>query len=145
MDDKTYKTEMGGGEKRKLGFIDRILERLPEIHIKGYNYCGPNTKLDRRLACGVVGINELDCACKEHDIAYTESSNLEWRCIADKKLVLKAIKRIYAKDSRFGERIAALIISGLISIKIFLTKIEIYINRVRICLKSKRNTPTERV
>lgn len=136
MDDKTLKTGEpdGGGveQKRKLGFVDRFLEMLPEIHIIGYNYCGINTNLDRRLACDDQGVNELDCACKEHDIAYTESNNLEWRCMADKKLVLKAFKRIYSKDSRFGERIAALIVSCLISIKMILAKIELCINRVRV-------------
>lgn len=144
MGGKIIKRLRGDGQKRKLSCVDYILERLPEIHIIGYNYCGPNTNLERRLACNVPGINQLDCACKEHDIAYTESNSLEWRHMADKKLVLTAIKRIYAKDSRFGERIAALIVSGLISIKIFLVKIEKNINRIRFCstMKSKRNIIT---
>lgn len=136
--DKTLKTKRGG---QKLSYVDRFLEILPEIHIMGYNYCGPNTNLEKRLACGDPGINELDCACKQHDIAYTESTNLEWRCNADKILILKAIKRIYAKDSRFGERIVALVVSGLISIKMILAKIEIHIKRIQIVctIKSKRN------
>lgn len=138
MDEKLTKT---GGGSQKIDFVDRFLEKMPPIHIKGYNYCGPNTNLESRLPC----INELDCACKEHDIAYNESNNLESRCKSDKKLILKAIKRIFANDSRFGERIAALITSCLISIKMFLAKVEIYINKVRIYLtkKIKRNTNTK--
>lgn len=141
MIDGTHETERGK-RKRQLSCVDRFLEMLPEIHIRGYNYCGPNTKLEQRLACGVPGVNELDCACMEHDIAYAESTNLKSRCKADKTLVLKAIRRIFAQDSRFGERSVALIITWLISIKITIIEIEILINRVRACLamKSKRNT-----
>lgn len=117
--------------KCKFDCVDCILKQLPEIHIKGYSYCGPNTDLERRLANGEPGINELDCACKEHDIAYSESKDLESRIVADKLLILKAIKRVYAKDARFDERFFALIVSGLISVKMFITKLEIYIRRLR--------------
>lgn len=126
----------------KCGFIDRMLEKLPEIHIRGYNYCGPNTDLTNRLACGDSGVNKLDCACMEHDIAYSESSDLESRRKADKLLVLRAIKRVYAKDSKIGERFTAMLVSGFICIKLFLSKIELCINSVRKCLvvKSKDKT-----
>lgn len=132
MDVRKLKTR--GGEQ-KIGYVDRFLEKLPEIHIIGYNYCGPNTNLQSSSPC----INELDCACKEHDIAYSESINLESRCESDKKLITKAIKRIFAKNSRLGERIAALITSGFISIKLILVKIEIYFNKLLMYLKKKYN------
>lgn len=119
--------------KRKIGFIDRMLEKLPEIHIRGYNYCGPNTNLNYRLARGEVGINKLDCACMEHDIAYAENSDLKSRCIADKLLILRAIRRIYAKDSLIGERFAAMLISWLITVKLFLGKMELFIDSVGKC------------
>lgn len=137
MDDRTHKT--GRKKRNKLSCLDRFLEMLPEIHIRGYNYCGPNTKLEKRLACNVPGINELDCACKEHDIAYAESTEPKSRCKADQILVLKAIRRIFAKDSRFGERIVALIISGLIGIKMTISKIEILINRLRLNTERRKN------
>lgn len=126
--------------EREIGFIDRFLKRLPEIHIRGYNYCGPNTNVEIRLARGEVGVNELDCACMEHDIAYAESNDLNSRCIADKVLILRAIRRVVAKDSQIGERFTALLISWLISIKLFLCKIELFIGSVRKCftLKLKR-------
>lgn len=113
--------------KRKFGLIDRIIKKLPEIHISGYSYCGINTNLESRLAEGVRGINKLDYACMEHDIAYAESEDLKSRCVADKILILKAVKRIFAKDSRIGEHFAALIVSSLISIKLFFDKIELYL------------------
>lgn len=129
----------------KLGFIDRMLEKLPEIHLIGYNYCGPNTNLMKRLACGEQGINPLDCACKEHDISYAENSDLKARCMADKLLILRAIRRIYAKDSKIGERCAALLISWLISVKLFVSKIELFIDNVgksccRLAMKMKKNS-----
>lgn len=129
--------------KHKLGFIDRMLEKLPEIHIRGYNYCGPNTNLKSRLARGVVGINKLDCACMEHDIAYAENSDLKSRCMADKLLILSAIRRVYAKDSQIGERFAAMLISLLISVKLFLSKMELFIDSVGKCclaLKCKKKS-----
>lgn len=124
--------------KGKSAFFDRIVESLPEMHIWGYRYCGPNTNLKRRLATNEPGINELDCACKEHDIAYNESSESEWRYNADKLLVLRAIRRVYAKDSRIGERLAASLVTMLISIKIVFSKIEFYINQGRKCLVPRK-------
>lgn len=124
--------------KRKSGFVDRMVEKFPEMHIWGYKYCGPNTNLESRLAHDEPGINELDRACKEHDIAYSESNERDFRYNADKLLVLRAIRRVYAKDSRIGERFAASLVSMLVSIKMFLSKIEIYINDVRKwCIVSK--------
>ena len=117
--------------KRKSGFIDRLVGKLPEIHILGYRYCGPNTNLKSRLASNEPGINELDCACKEHDLAYNASSELEWRTNADKLLVLKAIRRMYAKDSRFGERLLASLVTLLISIKFIFSKMELCITRAQ--------------
>lgn len=124
--------------KQKSSFIDRICESLPEMHLWGYRYCGPNTNLEQGLASNEQGINELDCACKEHDIAYNESSDPEWRCNADKLLVLKAIRRVYAKDSQIGERLAASLVSLLISIKLALSKIRFFINNARKCIVSNK-------
>lgn len=41
-----------------------------EMHIPGYNYCGPGTDVEGRVRRGDRGVNELDCACKQHDIEY---------------------------------------------------------------------------
>lgn len=110
----------------KSGFIDRFVEKLPEMHIKGYHYCGPNTDLSLHKP----GINELDCLCMDHDIAYGESCDIEWRYAADKSLLLRAFKRVHANDSRIGERAAALIVSMLISIKISLDRSDLFIRNV---------------
>lgn len=118
-----------------------MIEKLPEMHFIGYRYCGPNTNLTDRLARGERGINQLDCACMEHDIAYAESIDLDFRCEADKLLVLKAFKRIFAKDSRIGERFAALIVAWLIGTKIILGKIEIFTRKCcNCCCLALKNT-----
>lgn len=49
-------------KKGAYGLIDYIINRLPEIHIPGYQYCGPGTNLEKRLARGDQGINKLDKA-----------------------------------------------------------------------------------
>lgn len=130
--------------KRKSGCIDLILEKLPEMHIRGYSYCGPNTNLENRLARDESGINELDRICKEHDIAYTENTNLASRCKADKLLVLKAFRRVYAKDSRIGERITALFVSMLISVKVIISKLELCITRVGHRVRTQSNKKKHR-
>lgn len=120
--------------------VDRFLEKLPEIHFIGYKYCGPNTNLRKRLAQGDPGVNALDCACKEHDIAYAQSRDLQMRNSADKILFSRAFKRIYAGDSRIGERFTAFITSGFISVKILFNKIEICCRHIaRKLNKSKCN------
>ncbi|WP_221935836.1 hypothetical protein, partial [Klebsiella pneumoniae] len=57
--------------------VNTAIDALPlELHLPGgYQYCGPGTKLKHRLARGDTGINKLDEACKEHDIAYSKYSD----------------------------------------------------------------------
>ncbi|KYN42485.1 hypothetical protein ALC56_03031, partial [Trachymyrmex septentrionalis] len=78
-----------------------------ELHIPGYQFCGPGTRLPKRLARGDAGITPLDAACREHDIAYSHSNDLTDRHAADNILAEKARKRITASDSALGERAAA--------------------------------------
>ncbi|EFN63556.1 hypothetical protein EAG_04557, partial [Camponotus floridanus] len=70
-------------------------------------FCGPGTRLVKRLARGDRGINPLDAACREHDIAYARSNDLDQRHIADRILAARAQERITARDSTLGERAAA--------------------------------------
>lgn len=78
--------------------------------------------MKKRLARGDPGINPLDTACKDHDIAYTANSNASERRNADKKLQKEALKRVFAKDSSFGERLTALGVSAAMKAKRMLTK-----------------------
>ena len=52
-----------------------------------------DTKLRKRLARGDKGVNELDEACRQHDIAYSLTSDLTQRHKADSILAEKAWQR----------------------------------------------------
>ena len=90
------------------GLLDKTINALPfEVHIPGYQFCGPGTRLAKRLARGDRGINRLDAVCREHDIAYSLSNDLTDHHIADRVLAERARERIIASDSTFGEKAAA--------------------------------------
>ena len=96
-------------KKKGKGLVNSLINKLPiELHIPGYQYCGPGTKLAERLARGDPGINSLDAACKEHDIAYSENrDNIDARNSADVVLADKAWERVKAPDASVGEKAAA--------------------------------------
>ena len=90
------------------GLLNSAINALPfELHVPGYQFCGPGTHLAKRLERGDRGINPLDAACREHDIAYSRSKELVDRHVADRILADKARERITAKDATFGERAVA--------------------------------------
>lgn len=122
------KKEKKQNKKEGYGVIDYIINRLPEIHIPGYQFCGPGTNLEKRLARGDTGINKLDAACKDHDIAYGECTNSKTRHKADNILTARAFKRIYSKDANLSERAAALLVTSLMGAKIGLSKIGLGLN-----------------
>lgn len=124
--------------KKAYGLTDYIVNKLPEIHIPGYQYCGPGTELEKRLARGDPGINKLDQACKIHDIQYSKLKNSKERYKADKALVAQAFPRVYSKDAKLGERAAALLVSGVIGAKMGLSKIGLGLR------KNKRTTPKQK-
>lgn len=77
--------------------------------------------MQKRLARGDPGINPLDAACKEHDIAY-DNKNSDVRYVADKELQKRAMERVFAKDASIGERATALGVAASMKIKRKLTK-----------------------
>ncbi|KAJ8981423.1 hypothetical protein NQ317_015625 [Molorchus minor] len=91
--------------------------RFCELHIPGYQYCGPGTKLRKRLERGDTGINPLDEACKVHDITYSKFEDTATRNIADKELAASASKRVKAPDATVGEKIAAFGVSNIMNLK----------------------------
>ncbi|EFA12460.1 hypothetical protein TcasGA2_TC002158 [Tribolium castaneum] len=85
--------------------FNKILDKLPEMHLidydksKGfrkYNYCGPGTKVDKRLARGDKPINELDAECMKHDIVYNNYS----KGLADENDIIEADEKLinYTED-----------------------------------------------
>lgn len=105
-------------EKVGSGLLNTVINKLPiELHLPGYQYCGPGTHLDKRLARGDPGINSLDKACKEHDIAYSQHKDLRKRHEADKILAEKAWNRA-KKSPSLKERLAGLTVAGAMKTKI---------------------------
>mgnify|MGYP006961462374 CR=1 FL=1 len=122
--------------------LNRVINALPfELHIPGYQFCGPGTHLEKRLAKGDRGINPLDAACREHDIAYSRSNELADRHAADEILAAKARKRVIAKDSALGERAAAAAVWAAMKAK---TKIGMGMKKKKKVTKKKRILPTAR-
>lgn len=88
--------------------LNRAINALPfELHVPGYQFCGPGTHLQKRLLRGDRGINPLDAACMSHDIAYSKHRDSEGRWEADRELAERAKQRIVAGDSTLGERAIA--------------------------------------
>ena len=82
------------------GLLNKVINALPfEVHIPGYQFCGPGTRLAKRLVCGDRGVNRLDAVCREHDITYSRSNDLANRHIAERVLADRARERITASDS----------------------------------------------
>lgn len=128
---RKVKRRGGGLADSTLSLLGRVLNKVPvgsivntaidalpvELHIPGYSYCGPGTKLAKRLARGDLGINKLDQACKEHDIAYSKYSDSSNRSVADNILAQKSWERVKAADASLGERAAALAVTAAMKTK----------------------------
>lgn len=101
------------------GLLNSAINNLPfEAHLPGYNYCGPGTKLQKRLLRGDKGINALDVACMQHDIAYDKHPNLEDRHKADLELYKMAKQRMKSKSAGKGEKLASWLVSKVMKSKI---------------------------
>lgn len=114
-----HETKKRKERKRGGGLVNKIINKLPfELHLPGYSYCGPGTKLADRLARGDKPINQLDAACMEHDIAYSKNrENMDARNAADRILANKAWKRVLAKDSNLSEKAAAYGVANIMKVK----------------------------
>lgn len=93
------------------------------MHIPGYNYCGAGTKLYVRLARGDPGINKLDEACKDHDVAYSVHSSVNDLRVADRILACKAWERMNSKVAGRLERSAAFVVASVMFINLKVTEI----------------------
>lgn len=125
---KVSKSTVTGNKKKNVvkrkkkvrgkGLINNLINKLPfEMHIPSYQYCGPGTKLKERLARNDPGINELDRACKEHDIAYSITNDQKRRNLADDILAKAAWQRVKSSDASVAERLTALGVAGFMKTK----------------------------
>ena len=105
-----------------------------EVHVPGYNYCGPGTKLKERLARGDMAVNRIDAICKQHDIEYSKSTNADDIRSAD----IKMIEQLDALENpTWREKIGRSIAKGGIKTKMFFGHGLLY------CLKCKKKTETK--
>lgn len=129
-------------KKSGKGLIDRAIDKLPfEVHVPGYQYCGPGTHLKKRLSRGDPGINPLDAACKTHDIAYNQNKDSTERGKADKILQKEALKRVLSKDASLGERAIALGVAAAMKVKRTISGTGLSKKKKR-ALKNKKKNPT---
>lgn len=139
---KKTKTKKKKKKSTGKGVINSLINKLPfEMHLPGYQYCGPGTKLDKRLARNDPGVNELDRACKEHDIAYANSNDIQERNHADKVLAKAAWKRVGSRSSGFREKLNALGVAGIMKAK---SKLGMGMkSRKGGCIKNKNKTHSQ--
>lgn len=120
----SVKSQKGKKKKKKIsgcGLINSAINKLPfELHYPRYNFLGPGTKLQKRLARGDQGVNKLDEAAKRHDIFYNQHKDTKSRHIADKVLEEEAWERVKAPDSNLSEKVAAYITTNAMKVKRFL-------------------------
>lgn len=104
--------------KTGRGIVNSLINKLPfELHLPGgYQYCGPGTKLQKRLARGDIGINPLDSFCKLHDIEY-EKKDLKARHKADYELEQRAWGRVKSKDASLKEKADAWLVTTIMKTK----------------------------
>lgn len=90
------------------GLLNVGINNLPfEMHMPGYNFLGPGTKLEKRLRNGTRPTNKLDELAMNHDIAYSKSKNLKDRHEADYILQEGAWNRVKSRDASLGEKAVA--------------------------------------
>lgn len=98
--------------------VNKAVDILPvELHLPGYQYCGPGTDLKKRLARGDPGINRLDRACKQHDIAYSQNSDTASRAKADRDLAERAWSVATSPEAGLAERAAAVAVTNIMKAK----------------------------
>lgn len=142
---KLYMAKCVNGQRRKYSnsnviggsLINKLIDKVPvELHLPTYQFCGPGTHLEKRLKRGDLGIDELDKACREHDISYSKYSDSEKRNEADNILIRKAAERLKSKHSNLKEKIAAFIVFLLMKAK---TKIGMGTKRRKTSMRKRKS------
>ena len=130
-----FKTSLA---KKGSGVLNTVLNNipLPELHMSlpshipseyiengsfnntgKYSFCGPKTKVRKRLYEGYKGVNDLDKACKDHDIFYSNHKDTKDRNYADDILAKKASEISLDETNPEYERKDARLVTGLMGIK----------------------------
>lgn len=125
-------------KKHGSGLLNSMLKNLPlpEMHLSlpnkvqcekvdngsfnntgKYSYCGPGTKVQKRLQEGYEGVNSLDKACKDHDIYYSKYKSTKDRNKADDILANIASKIALDENEPEYEREHAKIVTAIMAAK----------------------------
>lgn len=100
------------------GLINSVINRLPvEVHLPGYRFCGPGTKLKEKLVRRERGINKLDELALEHNIAYDKSNKLSDRREADKTLEEQAWNVFKSKNTGLKKKAASWLVTTAMKTK----------------------------
>ena len=78
-----------------------------EFHLPGYQFAGPGTKLQKRLALGQMGKNRLDFIARTHDIDYSQAKSLKDKWVADDKMI-HSISNLPGKKTKTEHFVKAL-------------------------------------
>lgn len=88
--------------------LQKVLSKTGiEFHLPGYQFAGPGTKLQKRLAKGQMGINRLDAIARTHDIEYSLARSLKDKWKADEKMV-RSIANLPGKKTKTEHFVKAL-------------------------------------
>jgi hypothetical protein len=68
-----------------------------EMHIPGYNFCGPGTDVEGRIMRGDNGVNELDMACRKHDVDYLANQGNPEMLKDSDKMLIEAANRVISR------------------------------------------------
>lgn len=105
------------------GLMNTLINKLPfEMHLPGYNFAGPGTRLNKRLNSDLTPkpwskpINKVDNAAYNHDICYLKHSDTKTRNNLCDKTMLKELDGIYNPTLR--EKLDKSIIKRLLGLKI---------------------------
>jgi len=65
-----------------------------ELHIPGYNYCGPGTQVYQRITRGDLPVNELDLGCQFHDVDYMRFDGDNANLMKSDRLLIDKAKKV---------------------------------------------------
>ena len=104
------------------GIMNTLINKLPfEMHLPGYNFAGPGTRLDKRLNPNLTPkqwskpINKVDHAAYNHDVCYLKHDDTKTRNNLCDKTMLKELDGIYNPTLR--EKLDKTIIKKLLGLK----------------------------
>ena len=91
---------------RRFEGENHILMIDRKFGIKRAEFCGPNTKIEKRVRLGIKPLNETDSVCEQHDIDYVRITRsrvdeiVKGRAVrvADEKMI-ERLKRIVSINS----------------------------------------------